>query len=413
MEARTSQIVDLLRHAAEGRCGVGAEGNGGRTATSTQSPPSRAERKAREKRKKAFATIEELLGRSLSGSGSTASMAGSNAREAFYQPMADLLAERAKMRELWEKRERDHVFREMDRGCRPLPTPLHFSDDRDTERGSNHGIARDAAFGKSPLPGNPQLLRELAKNMDEWGSAYISGKPEDLPPIPQPLKKEPANDSTNDECERKNEANDKIDNISDAHNKSSDWQGWQKHTFGLEMQVPWAGALIDGRKTIETRSYDLPSALLNRRIVILESPKGQAGVSAMGDVINLTALDEDSHPAMKPIGWCTFSKVIKYRNKKQFERDVSAHQVSSDSGYGWVEGRTNVIYGWVVSQCARFDDSDDDSPNTRYKSAVRRKRSIYELEGFEGNPKGKGQKQGNKKGRNRGGTHGNKKRRRY
>jgi len=76
------------------------------------------------------------------------------------------------------------------------------------------------------------------------------------------------------------------------------WHGWNEtrkvHSggevtsagiqFGLEMQCPYAELLLKGHKTIETRSYPLPSPLLTKandvqvRIEILESESGQDGV---------------------------------------------------------------------------------------------------------------------------------------
>ena len=65
--------------------------------------------------------------------------------------------------------------------------------------------------------------------------------------------------------------------------KGPDWDGFKDKPVGLEMQRPWAGHLLLGRKTIETRQYDLPRALLNRRIEVLESRKGEDGVSSLGE----------------------------------------------------------------------------------------------------------------------------------
>ena len=58
---------------------------------------------------------------------------------------------------------------------------------------------------------------------------------------------------------------------------SPDWDGFATRRIGLEMQSPWAGHLLSGRKTVETRQYDLPKTLLNRRIEVLESRKGKDG----------------------------------------------------------------------------------------------------------------------------------------
>jgi len=153
------------------------------------------------------------------------------------------------------------------------------------------------------------------------------------------------------------------------HAKSLDWSGWSEFDFGLEMQSPWAQALIEGRKTIETRAYNLPNDLLGKWIAIIQSPQGKPGISAMGN-----QLDFDSSDA-KIVGWCKFSAVVQYTNRVDFESDEGAHLVASDSGFGWKEGRTKVIYGWVVVERKAAEKQAAE----KYKAATRRLRSIYQM----------------------------------
>ena len=44
-------------------------------------------------------------------------------------------------------------------------------------------------------------------------------------------------------------------------------------TFGLEMREPWVGMVLSGEKTVETRGYALPEALLRRPVVLLAAPE--------------------------------------------------------------------------------------------------------------------------------------------
>ena len=75
-------MIDILKLAAEERCGIGS-------AKSARSDvPSRAERKMREKRKKAARAIEEILNRGDSSE---------DAYDHLYTPMANLLEERGNM----------------------------------------------------------------------------------------------------------------------------------------------------------------------------------------------------------------------------------------------------------------------------------------------------------------------------
>ena len=152
-----------------------------------------------------------------------------------------------------------------------------------------------------------------------------------------------------------------------------DWDGWAKHTFCLELQEPWAGAVVDGTKPIETRTYSLPPKLIGKRIMILQSPAGKVGVSGMGNVIDLSPSSDS--PGAKIIGWCEFGSVKEYTNQADFEADEKQHLVTPESGYGWKKDKTMVVYGWVVSKYERIKDGDD----KLYRSATRRLRSLFQL----------------------------------
>ena len=131
--------------------------------------------------------------------------------------------------------------------------------------------------------------------------------------------------------------------------------------------------------------------------MILESPKGIPGKSSMGNKIMLRgAIDGEEKgingalaPAcsMKVVGWCTFASVKVYKNQMDFEADEESHLVARDSGYGWKKGHTKTVYGWVVGEYSRFEsdndkgeDDDDSAREASFRTAIRRKRSIYELE---------------------------------
>ena len=139
--------------------------------------------------------------------------------------------------------------------------------------------------------------------------------------------------------------------------------------MGLELQDPWASAILNGTKQIETRAYDLPASLIGRRIWIMESRSGTDGVSALGNDIDM------SHPGTcQVVGWCTFTSVIQYTSKVAFDADQGRHLVSQGSGYGWKDGITEIIYGWVVGEYARVKNKD-----VSFIRATRRMRSLFEL----------------------------------
>jgi hypothetical protein len=349
LEGRTKQVLDFLRSAAEERCHREGE-------SSTSQTPSRAERKARERRRKALASMEELLERSNIGN--------DDVLKSVYEPMAEILEERAGMRELWAKREHDHVFRELAKEYRPMEFPVTYGCPTDAKAKEGCGV--------SPLEGSPQALQEIAASLRALGNAYMSRNANDLPVLAKPNDQQPA------------EGN---------HAKSLEWPGWEQYDFGLELQEPWAGAVVGGRKPIETRAYNLPPALLGKRIHIMQSPTGKAGVSAIGDVVDL---ESDA----KVIGWCVISAVKKYTSRKEFERDESDHLVSKSSGYGWKDGKTKVIYGWQVGECGKLEPNDGN-----YHTAVRRMRSLFQLKARDQEQNGKrshqDQKPQNKKNQKR------------
>eukprot|EP00592_Proboscia_alata_P018431 CAMPEP_0194419448 /NCGR_PEP_ID=MMETSP0176-20130528/18585_1 /TAXON_ID=216777 /ORGANISM="Proboscia alata, Strain PI-D3" /LENGTH=177 /DNA_ID=CAMNT_0039226401 /DNA_START=91 /DNA_END=622 /DNA_ORIENTATION=- len=91
LENRIHSVVELLLFASEGR--QQTKPNAAATA-----PPSRAERKRNEKCLKAISTIESLLGRNQN-TGNHKSQ--SSALELIYAPLAEVIDERATMREQW------------------------------------------------------------------------------------------------------------------------------------------------------------------------------------------------------------------------------------------------------------------------------------------------------------------------
>ena len=335
LETRTKQTVDFLQAAAEGRCAVDGDGP----------PSSKAERKKRDKRKKALDTLEELLSRI--GTARTTGI------QSLYEPLVELLRERAEMRRLWQMRENDHVFRELDRLQRPLPVPFEF----DVDIKSN-------GSGVSPMP---EDLLSTADRLVALGRACVSGDIKYLPA-----------DCTTREVEALQEKGHamipKTLSPVNEHCQSITWPGWNSREFGLEMQSPWAGLMLQRKKTIETRAYDLPSALLGKRIGILQSKQGGT-TSALGNVVPITNTD----PVVTLVGWCRFTNVIKYEDIDLFDADQDAHWVTKESSFYPFgnERQTKGIYGWVVGEVGL---ALNDTFHMPLNTIVRRYRSLFELQ---------------------------------
>jgi hypothetical protein len=139
------------------------------------------------------------------------------------------------------------------------------------------------------------------------------------------------------------------------------------------MQSPWASLLLQGKKTIETRAYDLPPALLGKRIDILESKQGGTA-SALGNVVSITHNDS---PVTR-VGWCTFTHVIRYEDPALFDADQDAHLVTKESGfYPFGKEKKKIIYGWVVGEVGLDVNETSSEP---LKTIERRYRSLFELQ---------------------------------
>ena len=116
----------------------------------------------------------------------------------------------------------------------------------------------------------------------------------------------------------------------DSNSKTLSWQGWadEECRFGLEMQLPYSEFVLKGQKSIESRAYPLPEALIDVKIEILQSEKGQDRVSSVPDKVILQKSSENSSSIQSPlkrIGWVKFSKCIEYSSRERFEADQEKH----------------------------------------------------------------------------------------
>jgi FTO catalytic domain/FTO C-terminal domain len=353
LETRTKSVVDLLKQAARGACNSN---------TNINNLASRQERKYYDKCKKAVSTLQDIVQREdhqqlaeQQGDAASVAAAATAAESSVYEPLVGLFLERARMRENWIRREKDHVFYELEPCHRPLPVPFLFADDefsvtKEEEGGGGGGDPScDVPAVASPLP---QGLRPVCEDLRACGRAWVS---KDASHLDQVIRT-------------------KAEQCSDDHTKPATWSGFASGHFGLELQSPWAERLLEGKKTIETRAYALPDKLVGRRIEILRSASGEAGVSTLGNSITIHGVSAGS--GVQLLGWCTFTRMIEYRDRTGFQADEKKHLVARDSGYSWKE-ETKVIYGWEVGECGWYKDPLDFGNTTLI---VRRLRSIFEFQ---------------------------------
>ena len=139
---------------------------------------------------------------------------------------------------------------------------------------------------------------------------------------------------------------------------------------GLEVQAPWADAILRGEKAVETRSYPLPDALLGRPLWMLESVSGAACVSSIPDLVPAG----DSR--MRVTGAFKVVRQYRYESAAVFAAEEPRHLVSPTNPYAWRENRR--LWAWVVEPITpKVDVSTASLPVCR-----RRLRSLFELEGF-------------------------------
>jgi hypothetical protein len=110
-------------------------------------------------------------------------------------------------------------------------------------------------------------------------------------------------------------------------------------TIGLNVRSPWSTLLINGLKTVETRSYHLPLKYVGVPLALIETP-GKTGKFKS-----------------RIIGLITFNESFKYKSKDHWTDDYYRHMVDENDIYGWDTHKDK--YGWIVSSLERFDDPID------------------------------------------------------
>ena len=96
-----------------------------------------------------------------------------------------------------------------------------------------------------------------------------------------------------------------------------------KPKFALEVQAPFSRYILDGSKSIETRSYPLPDDLLGQSIMLCESTPGIDSVSSVKDVVSAGQAD------LLMIGEIIVSACTEYTSQESFDKDRTLHLVHS------------------------------------------------------------------------------------
>lgn len=120
--------------------------------------------------------------------------------------------------------------------------------------------------------------------------------------------------------------------------------------YSLEVQAPFSTLILTGKKTIETRAYQLPPELHGKNILLLESTCGLDGISAIGDNII------DSQEGLSIIGEIFISESKEYSSQSEWNSDREAHKVPKESSYEYAPTESGRRYGWIVERVIVYDE---------------------------------------------------------
>lgn len=111
---------------------------------------------------------------------------------------------------------------------------------------------------------------------------------------------------------------------------------------GINIQYPWARLILEGKKTVKTRSYPIPIKYVNQPLAVIETP-GKHGLRDVG-------ISESN-----VIGIVVFSDSFNYTSKSMWEKDYKRHCVSlEDPLYGWKREKTK--FDWTVEKAILLQD---------------------------------------------------------
>ncbi|MBK9039455.1 MAG: hypothetical protein IPL83_09880 [Bdellovibrionales bacterium] len=101
-----------------------------------------------------------------------------------------------------------------------------------------------------------------------------------------------------------------------------------KKYVGINIQFPISQLILDGTKTVETRTYPIPPAYLGEEMLLVETP-GPTGKfkSRIRAIIK-------------------FNECFQYKSKSHFAKDVKRHAVEPGTIWDWENDKPK--WGWVV-----------------------------------------------------------------
>lgn len=103
---------------------------------------------------------------------------------------------------------------------------------------------------------------------------------------------------------------------------------------GINVQYPISRLILDGRKTIETRTYPIPKKYVGKDMVLVETPGRHGSFKA------------------RIVAIIRFTESFKYESKTAFYKDVKHHCVTPDSEWAWKDNKPK--WGWRIDHISKF-----------------------------------------------------------
>lgn len=100
----------------------------------------------------------------------------------------------------------------------------------------------------------------------------------------------------------------------------------KKFYTGINIQYPYSQLILNGKKTVETRTYPLPLKYLKKDLLLVETP-GKKGKFKS-----------------RVVAIIQFSNCKKYDTIKKFRADYKFHKVSKGSEWDWTPEKNK--WGW-------------------------------------------------------------------
>ncbi len=112
-----------------------------------------------------------------------------------------------------------------------------------------------------------------------------------------------------------------------------------KNTYrGINIQWPISQLIVNKQKTVETRTYPIPSKYIGKKLAIIETPGTKGNFKS------------------RIIGFITFGTSFTYKDKIDFYKDVPKHHVTLESEWRW---ETKPKFGWPILKVEKLNSPLD------------------------------------------------------